>query len=131
MAMAVAFKSLQADEREARATGLATLAEIERPTAELHDEAAKLERKLPRLRAEVAELTQLGNEADLRISELEAEDFHISEREAEVEQRLRELRRRAASDTDLVDLLRDLGEARVERAARQLGWVEEPHAVGI
>jgi hypothetical protein len=77
-------------------------------------ELAELERQLPALRAEVADLFAIGNEEALRITALESE---YDEREAE-------LRKRAATDAGLVDLLADIGEAAVARACGQLGWIE-------
>jgi septal ring factor EnvC (AmiA/AmiB activator) len=49
----------------------------------------------------------------------------VTERLEALEQREAELRARLESDEDVVAWLAEHGEERVERAARELGWIEQ------
>jgi hypothetical protein len=74
----------------------------------LLDEADDERREIERLRARGAEVVA---EYDAKIAALE--------------QREQQLRHRLESNEGVVAWLADLGEERVERAVRELGWVEQ------
>jgi hypothetical protein len=94
----------------------------------LEAEAKRVEQRLEALKEDSAELElerdsldAQADASDLRLQELGERLVVMDER---VARREAELRRRAEQDTELVELLREIGEQRVERALRMLGWVE-------